>query len=159
MTAFYDDAAPVIAAFRWEPNGSAELERPGVENDLLKVGQPRGCLAHPSRCPLMQVRSKPRVLRDLRSLAGLRSGQQAHQSCFGIEGGHRWADEQGQLQRVSFPARDHSASDMALPPVHPQPAPLSENRRPNGLTLAGCGRRRRGPRCAGPVQAKQPRRT
>lgn len=48
MTAFYDDAAPVIAAFRWEPNGSAELERLGVENDLLKVGQPRGCLAHPS---------------------------------------------------------------------------------------------------------------
>src|SRR5208337_95629 len=24
--------------------------------------------------------------------------------------------------RVSFPARDHSASDLALPPVHPQPA-------------------------------------
>ena len=46
-TAFYDDAAPVIAAFRWEPNGSAELERLCVENDLLKVGQPRGCSGAP----------------------------------------------------------------------------------------------------------------
>ena len=36
---------------------------------------------------------------------------------------------------------------------------LSENRRPNGLPLAGRRRRRRGPRCAGPVQAKQARRT
>ena len=32
------------------------------------------------------------------------------------------ADEENQLQRVSFPARDHSPSNMALPPVHPQPA-------------------------------------
>ena len=32
---------------------------------------------------------------------------------------------------------------------------LSENRRPNGLPLAGRGRRRRGPRCTGPVEAKQ----
>ena len=35
---------------------------------------------------------------------------------------------------------------------------LSENRRPNGLPLAGRRRRRRGPRCAGPIQAEQARR-
>src|ERR1700734_3406469 len=34
---------------------------------------------------------------------------------------------------------------------------LSENRRPNGLPLAGRRRRRRGPRRAGPIQAKQAR--
>ena len=31
MTAVYDDAAPVIAAFRWEQNGSAELAREAFE--------------------------------------------------------------------------------------------------------------------------------
>ncbi len=35
---------------------------------------------------------------------------------------------------------------------------LSENRRPNGLPLAGRRRRGRGPRCAGPVEAQQARR-
>ena len=41
----------------------------------------------------------------------------------GVLGGRvAHADEQDQLQRVSIPARDHSASDLALPPLHPQPA-------------------------------------
>src|SRR5271157_4552582 len=39
---------------------------------------------------------------------------------------HCWPDSQAhaenQLQWVSFPARDHSASNLALPPVHSQPA-------------------------------------
>src|SRR5271166_2243906 len=42
-----------------------------------------------------------------------------------------------------------------IPPRH---SPLSENRRPNGLPLAGRRRRGRGPRCAGPVEAQQARR-
>jgi hypothetical protein len=29
-------------------------------------------------------------------------------------------DEENQLLRVPVPARDHSSSNMALPPVHPQ---------------------------------------
>jgi transposase len=110
--------------------------------------------------------------------------------------------DENQLRRLPVPARDHSPSDVALPPVHPQPARrrrfvggtrsggvlrdgsavgepfrtedrcqfakasaetshdlasrrgLSENRRPNGIPLAGRRCRRRRPRCAGPVQAK-----
>jgi hypothetical protein len=38
MAAFYADAAPVARRFNW--HGSAELERLGVENDMLKVGVP-----------------------------------------------------------------------------------------------------------------------
>jgi MgsA AAA+ ATPase C terminal len=36
MAAFYADAAPVATRFDW--NGSAELERLGTENDMLKAG-------------------------------------------------------------------------------------------------------------------------
>ncbi len=32
------------------------------------------------------------------------------------------ADDENQLGRIPVPARGHSPSDMALPPVHPQPA-------------------------------------
>jgi hypothetical protein len=39
MAASYADAAPVARRFCWD--GSAELERLGVENDMLKVGLPR----------------------------------------------------------------------------------------------------------------------
>ena len=39
MAAFYADAAPVARRFDW--NGSVELERLGVENDMLKVGVTR----------------------------------------------------------------------------------------------------------------------
>jgi MgsA AAA+ ATPase C terminal len=40
MAAFYADAAPVARRFDW--NGSPELERLGIENDMLKVGVARG---------------------------------------------------------------------------------------------------------------------
>jgi hypothetical protein len=39
MAAFYADATPVAGRFDWD--GSAELERLGVENDMLKVGVSR----------------------------------------------------------------------------------------------------------------------
>jgi hypothetical protein len=39
MAAFYADATPVARRFDWD--GSAELERLGVENDMLKVGVSR----------------------------------------------------------------------------------------------------------------------
>jgi hypothetical protein len=39
MAAFYADAAPVALRFDW--NGSVELERLGIENDMLSVGVPR----------------------------------------------------------------------------------------------------------------------
>src|SRR5208337_2944967 len=55
--------------------------------------------------------------------------------------------------RVSRPVLRERGGE--IPPRH---SPLSENRRPYGLSLAGGRRRRRGPRCAGPVQAKQARR-
>src|SRR5450755_2260535 len=55
--------------------------------------------------------------------------------------------------RVSRPVLRERGGE--IPPRH---SPLSENRRPNGLPLAGRRCRRRGPRCAGPIQAKQARR-
>ncbi len=38
MAAFYADAAPVARRFDWD--GSRELERLGIETDVLKVGVP-----------------------------------------------------------------------------------------------------------------------
>jgi hypothetical protein len=48
VAAFYADAAPVSRRFEWD--GSAELERLGVEADMLKVGVPREGIA-----PLLTV--------------------------------------------------------------------------------------------------------
>jgi hypothetical protein len=42
--------------------------------------------------------------------------------CEVLDGRVAHADEEDQLQRVSFPAGDPSASDLALPPIHAQPA-------------------------------------
>jgi len=48
MAAFHVDAAPVFRRFEWD--GTAELERLGVEADMLKVGVPREGIA-----PLLEV--------------------------------------------------------------------------------------------------------
>jgi hypothetical protein len=48
MAAFQVDAAPVSRRFEWM--GSAELERLGVEADMMKVGVPREGVA-----PLLNV--------------------------------------------------------------------------------------------------------
>ena len=48
MAAFHVDAAPVSRRLEWD--GSAELERLGVEADMLKVGVPREGIA-----PLLEV--------------------------------------------------------------------------------------------------------
>src|SRR5271157_6103639 len=57
-------------------------------------------------------------------------------------------DDRGRLTEASPEASYDLASRRGL----------SENRRPNGLPLAGRRRRGRGPRCAGPVEAQQARR-
>ena len=68
-------------------------------------------------CPLMVFRR-----------TALSIPQRAGWHCHAASGlrSHCWPDSQAhaenQLQRVSFPARDHSASNLALPPVHSQPA-------------------------------------
>src|SRR5271166_1682350 len=59
-----------------------------------------------------------------------------------------WTDDRGRLTEASPKTSYDLASGRGL----------SENRRPNGLPLAGRRRRGRGPRRAGPVQAKQARR-
>ena len=48
MAAFYADAAPVARRFDWD--GSRELERLGIETDMLKVGVPPEGIA-----PLLDV--------------------------------------------------------------------------------------------------------
>jgi hypothetical protein len=86
----------------------------------------------------MQVRSKPRVLRDLRSLAGLRSGQQAHQSCFGIEGGHRWA-ARGMSQVVKGFGRRPFATVGLGPGPALESLPRSEDRGRLGSETSAIG--------------------
>ena len=66
-----------------------------------------------------------------------------------MEAAEQWEPDD---TRVSRPVLRERGGE--IPPRH---SPLSENRRPNGLPLASRRRRRRSPRCVGPVQAKQAR--
>ena len=63
--------------------------------------------------------TQPKITQELTELTGFVEDRfvTSPWACGGV--GSRYpADDENQLRRVSFPARGHSPSDMALPPIH-----------------------------------------